>query len=184
MPGKLSEKILLYKVLTKHDPEAYAGLYDAYVERIYRFIYFKVASHEEAEDLTSEVFLKTWHYLQENKEIKSFSGLLYKVARNAIVDLYRAKSAKPESLMTEEMDVSDSGKWEDKTLTKLEVDALVVHIKKLKQEYQEVIMFRYIDELEIEEIAEITGKRKVAVRVTLHRALKRLKELSEPNDIK
>ena len=54
-------------------------------------------------------------------------------------------------------------------------------LKKLKQEYQEVITLRYVDELEIEEISAITGKGKIAVRVTLHRALKKLKELTGEN---
>ncbi len=179
MSGKIAEKILLYKVLTKHDPEAYAQLYDAYVEQIYRFIYFKVASHEEAEDLTSEVFLKAWNYLQENREVKSFSGLLYKMSRNTIIDLYRQKSAKPEVQLSEEIEVGDKGEWYADVADKLEVQKIVQSLKKLKQEYQEVVTLRYIDELEVEEIAEITGKGKVAIRVTLHRALKKLKELNE-----
>ena len=58
MPGKIAEKILLYRLQVERDPEAYGTLYDIYVRRIYRFVYFKVSSHEEAEDITSDVFLK------------------------------------------------------------------------------------------------------------------------------
>lgn len=177
MLEQIAEKFLLYKLQAKQDPEAYAELYDAYVKQIYRFVYFKVSTHEEAEDITSEVFLKAWHYLQEKKEIKSFSGLLYRIARNAIIDLYRAKAGKPETPMAEDFEVGDKGKWYADISTKVDAEKVVGALKKLKQEYQEVITFRYVDELDISEIAEITGKGNVATRVTLHRALNKLKQL-------
>ena len=177
MAGKLREKILLYKLQTKLDPEAFAELYDMYVKQIYRFVFFKVSSHEEAEDLTSEVFLKAWNYLQENKEITSFRGLVYRIARNSIVDLYRAKAAKPERLLEENMEIGDGGKWYADLSTQVEARKIVLAIKKLKQEYQEVITLRYVDELELDEIAEITGKGKISVRVTLHRAIQKLKNI-------
>ncbi len=177
MPSKLNEKILLYKLLTERDPEAFAALYDIYLTRIYRFVYFKVSSHEEAEDLTSEVFLKTWHYIQEKREVESFSGLLYRIARNCIIDLYRQKASKPEIFTDEEIDASDEGKWLGAMNVKAENQQLFIALKKLKQEYQEVLTLKYIDELEIDEISAITEKGRVAVRVTLHRALKKLREI-------
>jgi len=180
MSGKLNEKILLYRVQAKRDPEAYAKLYDAYVKRIYRFVYFKVSNHEEAEDITSEVFLKAWDYLKDEKEIKSFGGLLYRIARNLIVDLYRARSARPEMIQVtseEKIEIGDRGEWTEKLQIQIETREIVKALKKLKQEYQEVITLRYIDELKVDEIAEIMGKGKIAVRVTLHRALKKLEQI-------
>ena len=179
MSGEISEKLLLYRIKTKHDPEAFAELYDAYVKQIYRFIYFKVSSREEAEDIASEVFLKAWEYLQQQKEVHSFSGLLYRISRNAIIDLYRRKSAQPEQSLEADpdWDRGDGGRWYADVGVKIETKRVVQFLKKLKQEYQEVITLRYVDELSVEEIAEIMGKGKIAVRVTLHRALKRLKIL-------
>lgn len=177
MPGKITEKILLYKLRVRQDPEAYTALYDTYVKQIYRFVFFKVSSREEAEDITSEVFLKAWHYFQENKEIKSFSGLLYRIARNCIIDLYRVKASRPEVLTQDPIEIGDGGRWYADLNDKAEAKKVLQALKKLKQEYQEVITFRYVDELEVAEIAEIVGKGQVAVRVTLHRALKKLKEI-------
>lgn len=181
MSGKFSEKILLYKLRLKNDPESYAKLYDAYVEQIYRFVYFKVSTKEEAEDITSEVFLKAWHFVQEKQEIKNFKALLYKIARNSVIDLYRRKSAKPESYLEDQLEKGfepgDSGEWLRKETEQIDSKAILKALKKLKQEYQEVITLRYVDELEINEIAEIIGKGNVAVRVTLHRALNKLKEI-------
>lgn len=176
--NKRSDTILLHRAEVSHDSEAFAELYDRYVKQIYRFIYFKVSGHEEAEDLTAEVFLKSWNYIQEGKEVKSFSGLLYRIARNAIIDLYRSKAAQPESvsLYNEDVEVGDENVWLKKMHVSIEHQGIVQAIKKLKQEYQEVVTLRFIDDLSIEEIAEITGKKKISVRVTLHRALKKLQE--------
>ncbi len=179
MTGKISEKLLLYKVQTKKDPEAYAKLYDLYIKRIYRFVFFKVSSETEAEDITSEVFLKAWNYLSSNKEVKSFSGLLYRIARNAVIDLYRSKSNSTEVLIQEGVDYGDQGQWYNDTNNRIETNNLLEALKKLKHEYREVITLRYVEELDVSEIAEITGKGSVAVRVTLHRALKKLKEIAE-----
>ena len=177
MSGTWKEKTLLFRLQTKQDPDAFAELYDLYVKRIYRFVYFKVAGHEEAEDIVSEVFLKSWNYIIGNseKEVKSFSGLLYRIARNSIIDYYRKRAGSPENLL-EDQDVGDEGKWSIELNERIDNQQVIVAIRKLKQEYQEVLTLRYVDGLAIDEIAEITGKGNVAVRVTLHRALKKLKE--------
>jgi len=180
---KFSEKILLQKAQKKHDTEAFAKLYDQYVKQLYRFIYFKIGSREEAEDITAEVFLKTWNYLQEKKEIKSFSGLLYQVARNTIIDTLRAKSSRPDLININELtfEVGDKEEWKKNTLDKMEEEVdykkLLEGLKKLKHEYKEVLTLRFIDELTINEITEITGKKSIAIRVTIHRGLKKLKEI-------
>jgi RNA polymerase sigma-70 factor, ECF subfamily len=180
MSGKISEKILLYQLYTKQNPEAFAKLYDLYATRIYRFVFFKVANREEAEDITSEVFLKAWNYVGEKKKIESFSGLLYKLARNSVIDLYRSKTRQTETLSydgdEEGLDVGDNGKWESALGNKLETQKIIQGLQKLKQEYREVVTLRYVEELEISEIAEIMSKGQMAVRVTLHRGLKKLKE--------
>jgi RNA polymerase sigma-70 factor (ECF subfamily) len=178
MSGTWKEKTLLFRLQTKQDPEAFAELYDLYVKRIYRFVYFKVSGHEETEDIVSEVFLKSWNYIIGNteKEVKSFSGLLYRIARNAIIDYYRKRAGSPENL-AEDQDVGDEGKWSTEINERIDNQQVIIAIRKLKQEYQEVLTLRYVDGLQVDEIAEITGKGNVAVRVTLHRALKKLKEI-------
>jgi RNA polymerase sigma-70 factor, ECF subfamily len=184
MSGKYTDKILLYKIQQQQDPEKYGQLYDKYVKQIYRFVYFKVSSHEEAEDITSEVFLKAWNFLQTKKEVRSFSGLLYRISRNCVIDLYRRRSTRTEALDESSADelfekIHDDGSWIAQLDSRVEAERAVQSLKKLKQEYQEVITLRYVDELEIDEIAEIMDKGPVAVRVTLHRALKKLKFLLE-----
>ena len=181
--SKITEKILLYKLQVNEDPEAFAKLYDLYARRIYSFVFFKVSNKEEAEDIASEVFLKAWHYISEKKKVESFSGLLYRLARNCIVDLYRTRNRihERETVSLDDFELGlqagDEGKLNEDLGRQMEREKIIQALQKLKQEYREVITLRYVDELEISEISGITGRGAIAVRVTLHRALKKLKDL-------
>ncbi|OGH71986.1 MAG: hypothetical protein A3C74_02465 [Candidatus Magasanikbacteria bacterium RIFCSPHIGHO2_02_FULL_44_13] len=184
MKDLINEKLLLYKVRIKRDPEAYGLLYDLYVKKIYRFVFFKISSREEAEDLTSEVFLKAWNYLVENseQEIRSFASFIYRIARNLVVDFYREKARRSSELPLEAVIeiVAAAGAGEEQRLeVDGEIDEIMKVLKKMKLEYQEAVLLHYIEELSAGEVARILGKSQISVRVTLHRALKKLKELLE-----
>jgi RNA polymerase sigma-70 factor (ECF subfamily) len=180
MKNVFEEKLLLYKIQTEKDPDAFAALYDRYIGPIYRFVYFKLSHKQEAEDVAADIFLKCWQYLANNtgKEVRSFSALLYTIARNQVVEVYRARARKPERIIQDEDDMGDKGRAKEALDARYESHRLFTVIKKLKQEYQEVVLFRYIEGFSIGEIAAMTGKSQTNVRVTLHRALKKLKELT------
>ena len=99
----LQEKYLIFKIKHSKDPDAYAKLYDFYIDRIYRFVLFKVSRIEDAEDITTEVFLKTWQYIRTtDKRIANLNSLLYRMARNSVIDHYRSKQRTEKSLSEEE----------------------------------------------------------------------------------
>ncbi len=186
MSSKLQEKVLLYRIQTKRDATAYAELYDAHVAGVFRFISYKVNGREEAEDLTSEVFLRTWHYLLESRDVVSFPSLVYRIARNLVIDHYRSRKM---HISLDEAIESDDGEntigWSDDGQQMLLVDMkmeaaeVMAAMKQMKADYREVLMLRYIEELSVSEIAEIIGKTQVHVRVLLHRATKTLAGLLE-----
>jgi hypothetical protein len=109
------------------------------------------------------------------------SFLLTLNGKNIIIDSLRSKSVRPEFLNVDDqlLEIGDKKKWNDQMDSTLEVQSIVESLKKLKHEYREVITLRYIDDMTLSEISEITGKSAVTVRVTLHRALKKIKELLE-----
>jgi RNA polymerase sigma-70 factor (ECF subfamily) len=180
-PGGLQEKILVGKLNLK-DKDAFSALYDLYLDKIYRFIYFKVPTVAEAEDLTSQVFLKVWQ-MALNERIKiseSFQSLIYKIARNLVIDHYRSSSSAREKntvSLDEAINVARNEALENKIDVRLEMEQIGHKLRKLKSEYQEVITMHFIDELTIKEIANILDKKRGNVRVTIHRALKALKEI-------
>ncbi len=179
----IKEKILFSRLKSK-DKQAFIKAYDLYIDKIYRFVYFKVSSKEEAEDLTSAVFLKTWNYIQEGNLInyQTLRSLVYKIARNLIIDHYR-KTSHQENISIDSS-VSEANLIDDKQDLKKQAEiasdmALVeAKLTKLKDEYREVVVLRFINELSITEIADILDKSKGNVRVMVYRALKALRELT------
>lgn len=178
---KLNEKMLLYRVQVKKDPDAFAELYDRYIEQIYRFVFFKLSDTHEAEDVTSEIFLKTWDYLTSpgSKTIDKFGSFIYQVARNKVVDVYRKRAKRRTYSFEEVPDVAEEVTIDIRVVQTEQKDELLVAVKKMKQEYQEVVVLRYIDELSIKDMAAVMNKRQTAVRVTLHRAMKKLQKILE-----
>ena len=182
--SKFQEKLLLLR-LRRKDPEAFAQIYDLYVTPIYRFIYFKVATRQDAEDLTSEVFLKVWQYISETDEIiENLRALLYKIARNLVIDSYRQKAKKGLTQYSEVLDNIEDKRQQsllNQIETEFEMKNIELVLRKMKDEYREVIILRFIEELSISEIAKILDKSKGSVRVLLHRALKVTRELLDQN---
>lgn len=182
MQGRLKEKFLLFRVRAKRDPDAFGAIYDAYVDRVYRFIYFKVSSAEQAEDLTSETFLKAWQYLKEKKEVPHLQALLYSVARSVVIDHYRATSNEranvslDEQIGDESVDIA-SEKFLKDVETKFDVTLVLEKLRGLKEEYRDVIIMRYLDEMSSAEIAAALGKTATNVRVLLHRATRALTDV-------
>ncbi len=179
---KLKEKIL-YLRLKKKDKEAFVKVYDLYFDDIYRFVYFKVNNKEEAEDISSSVFLKTWNYIQNNNlgEFKSLKPFLYQVARNTVIDYYRKKSELKDFSLDHEknnIDVIDEKQDLGREMDlKKDYEQAVKGLKELKDEYREVLVMRHINELSISEIAEALDKSKGNVRVIIYRATQALREV-------
>ena len=179
--GKIQEKAI-YSSLLKKDKEAFLRAYDLYVDSIYRYIFFKIGQTEEAQDLTSEVFLKAWNYIQDNQiaNYKTLKALFYKIARNLVIDHYR-KSASNQSVGLENEFgsinlVDQSQDLLEKANISSEIEEVMRVITELKDEYREALILRYIDELSIAEIADILDKTKGNTRVLVFRALKTLKK--------
>jgi RNA polymerase sigma-70 factor (ECF subfamily) len=183
----LKEKKLVYIVQKEKDTDAFAELYDFYVSKMYRFVYFKLSNKEEAEDLVSELFLKAWYYLTDdhNKQVRSFSGFMYRMARNMIVDVYRERAKNvdiPDSDLPN-MVQSDNTLMEEVS-DKTEADRMLQYIKQLKQEYQDIVLLKHVEGFSNAEIADILQKSRTNVRVTLHRAMKVLRDMIEHKEKK
>jgi RNA polymerase sigma-70 factor (ECF subfamily) len=185
MSNPFKNRILLAKLKAKDD-QAFIEAYDLYVDKIYRFVFYKVSSAEDAQDLTSAVFLKAWDHIRENSltDHKTLPALFYKIARNTVIDHYR-KTAKEQAnvaLSDPENDIDLPDENQDPAARfALASDLAAVNEKlaELKDEYREAIILRYMDELSISEIAEILDKSKGNVRILIFRALKALRELLE-----
>lgn len=180
--GKTKDKFLYTKIKEK-DREAFIEAYDKYLPDIYRFIYYKVSSKEEAEDIASQTFLRIWDYIQNNelKSYKTLKALLYRVARNLIIDHYRRESTQKKAIYEEDISqlhIVDE-KQNLKAAMEIKEDYGLVESKllELKDEYREVIVLKYINGLSVAEMAEALDKSHGNIRVIVYRAMKALKEI-------
>jgi RNA polymerase sigma-70 factor (ECF subfamily) len=175
---KFKESNLSSRSLRK-DKQAFIEIYNIYVDDIYRFIYFKVGHREEAQDIASNVFLKAWDYIASNKvdKSKNLKALFYKIARNTIVDYYRSKRDTSPLDSLENTDLKDI-KQDPQALTEIkhEYERILKLLNNLKEDYKEVIILKYVNELSWDEISQALGKSKGSLRVLLHRATKALEE--------
>ncbi len=182
-PIKKFKNKQVFSKLKSHDKEAFIKVYDESVNDIYRFVYFKIGSKEEANDITSMVFLKTWNHIQTNslEDSKTLRALLYKIARNTIIDHYRETGNKITASLDDEDNkievVDDSLTPQDRLDKEANLELIKSKLPLLKEEYREVIIMKFVNDLTLEEISDISGKNRGNVRVLLHRALGALRDL-------
>ena len=157
---------------------AFGLLYDHYQPKIYRFVLLKVGRREDAEDLTHQVFLNAWQNISSYKDLGfPFSSWLYRIARNQVIDRYRTK--KPE-ISLEAIDIeyfADLGPGDKKLEDKIQLELVMGALKKLKQDYQDILIMRFVEDLSVKETAATVEKSEGAVKLMQHRAIKELKKI-------
>ncbi|MBL7208950.1 MAG: sigma-70 family RNA polymerase sigma factor [Dehalococcoidia bacterium] len=144
--------------------QAFTQLYDEHFDRIYRYIYFRVTSQAEAEDLTQEVFLKALQAIGSYKwRDLPFAAWLFRIAHNQVIDHLRKRSKQKKAPLEEAAAVS----MEDPvamTEHKSEIEELTSAVKELPSAQQEVISLRFISGLPIAEVAKTLGKSEGTVK--------------------
>ncbi|MBI2035253.1 MAG: sigma-70 family RNA polymerase sigma factor [Candidatus Liptonbacteria bacterium] len=159
------------------EASAFGLLYNHYQPKIYRFIYFKVGHREEAEDLTHQVFMKAWTNIREYKSRGfPFGSWLYRIARNQVIDHYRTKKDEGPIETVQNVVLASTSDLRDLD-SKLSIEKIRATILKLKPEYQEVIIMKFVEDLTTKEIASALEKSEGAVKLLQHRAIKGLKEM-------
>jgi RNA polymerase sigma-70 factor (ECF subfamily) len=159
--------------------EQFGKIYDQYIDKIYRFVYLKVDGQEIAEDITSKVFIKGLEaFKSAPEEIKNPGAFLYQIARNAVVDHYRDKGRTKVVSVDASPEIADlRTNAQDKAILSADISTIKKAIQKLKKEHQDIIIWHYLEDMPIADIAQLLGKPAGTVRVTLHRGLKDLKDV-------
>jgi len=170
-------------------------IYEENADKVYRYFYFQVSNKEIAEDLTSILFHKFIKNLDKYDSTKSQPATwLFAMARNVLIDHFRNKHFKrqkneinPETKEGESiLEVIPDGNKTPEENVQIDRNKRLLYeqVKKLKAHEQELIFFRYVEELSYEEIALRQNIKVNDVGVKLHRALARLKKLVEKTEIK
>ncbi len=154
----------------KRDREAFGRLYSLYIEKIYKYIYYKCSGVEEAEELTSQVFLKAWEAIDRFQwQGYSFGAWLYRIAHNQLIDHYRTH------VQTLSLDTFHQYKGEEDTHRTVERTLASEQVRRalrhLTHDQQRVVILRFLEGYAVPEIAAIMGKDPAAIRALQHRAL-------------
>ena len=156
----------------------FSKLYDRYIDKIYRFVFVKVNSQETAEDITSKVFMRGWEvFMEKAAEIQNPSAFLYQIARNLVTDFYREKG-RTQVISAEYVPQMADPRTdiEEKAIINTDLDKVKQALAGLKDDYQNVVIWHYLDGLSIRETAKLLDRSEEATRVLLHRALESLRE--------
>jgi RNA polymerase sigma-70 factor, ECF subfamily len=177
---QLTDSLLAEKIMAG-DAAAYGAVYDRYAPALLRHLMYRTPNRETAEDLLSKTFLKVWEYVRSGKKIKYLRQFLYTSAQNALTDFYRRKDYS--DVLADDLTDYDRPDENERTIVMLDRDfdraTLDEALAKIKPAFRDILVMRYIDELEIEEAAVALSVTSNAVYVRTHRALKALKEVLE-----
>ncbi len=171
----LTSELKLISHSQQGDQEAFAHLYDAYLERIYRYVYFRVADDELAEDITSQVFLKVWEKLDTYQAGQSpFIAWLYRIAHNTVIDYYRTKKVSIPLDAANPVELSQDDEIDEKLDMQTISQQLREAMQELTDEQQQVLILKFVNGLSTSEIAQQLGKQRGAVRALQMRGLQGL----------
>lgn len=173
--SSLRQKFLTFRVYRHRDAAAYGQLYDIHADRIRRFLVFKVPRREDADELTSEVFLRGWEYMITSS-VDNSGALFFRIARNLVADFYR--KYRPTENLESATEVASQVSVQDQVATKIASDDLIGQLRGLKDEYRDVLVMHYLSEMNVGEIASALEKTPNAIRVLLHRAKKALQVIA------
>ena len=179
----LLEEAQLVDEAKSGDSQAFAKLYDAYVERVSRYIYFRVSEAIDTEDLVSQVFLKAWENLDRYKIGTSpFIAWLYTIERNLVIDHYRTKK---DSLPLEEAIAlpSDMEMPDEEAQTRFDLQAMRDALQFLTSDQQQALILKYIAGLPNDSIAKIMNKQEGTVRGLQMRALQTLSKYMREKEL-
>ncbi len=156
------------------DKEAIGTLYEAYVQPIFNYISYRVESDQVAEDLTAEVFVRMVTGLPTYQYIGAPLGAwLYRIAASRIADYYRSKKHVIEGELSENQVSDDTDPFG--TIAKHEERArLREALRTLSEDYQTLLILRFMHQMPHAQVAKIMHKSEAAIRVMQHRALQAL----------
>ncbi len=156
----------------RQNPDAFGALYRRYLTPLYRYLYHRLGSPQDAEDLTAQVFTEVLEGLATHRyrEGGCFAAWMFTIARRRSVDFYRQRPVvsltdppSPEPGLLEALEKGENLKRLARLLANLDVDR------------QELLRLRFSAGLSFSEIGQIEGKSEAAVKMALYRTLDALR---------
>jgi RNA polymerase sigma-70 factor (ECF subfamily) len=160
------------------DASAFGHLYEHFYDKIFRYVMFKTGDRIDAEDITTDVFLRMLESIGSFKfQGYPFSSWLFRIAHNLIVDHFRRRARRQTAPLDDAMAVAggSSGDMDHKIDIDLSVAEVYEAMDDLTDLQREVMSLRFAAGLSVKETAEAVGRKENAVKALQHAAVKKLR---------
>ena len=166
----------------KGEREALEELYLVHFDRIYSYLHMSVGNRHDAEDLTTQTFLKMLESVGKFRwRSAPFSAWLFRIAHNLAMDHFRANRRWQPEEEVPEPDPGEGSAAEDAALESIGRRSMLELIENLSHEQQQVLTLKFVFNFSNGEVATILGKTEGAVKSLQHRALAALqRQLEQP----
>lgn len=182
---------LIVKEAQAGGQKAMCQLITTYNDQIFRLVFYRTNSWNDAQDLTQEAFIKAFKNIDKLKEAEKFKPWLYSIAINLVNDFHRKRkflsffgqASDLENINEKNQNISFENKSSLVKAKEFEEEIKKKYIKFLSKNEKQVFMLKYIDDLTINEIAQTLSKNESTVKTLLYRSIKKIKEHGgKPNE--
>lgn len=148
-----------------------------YSDALYKHCFFRVYSSPKAEELVQDTFMRTWDYLRKGNRIDNLRAFLYRTLNNAIIDYSRKKREDSlENMLEQNPNLEPVNVRERSPEYQTLLNQVIDSLQELPEEARQLLTWRYVDDLEPREIADILQITPNNASVKLNRALQLLKQ--------
>lgn len=166
----------LVRRIVAGEKQLFAIIVDRYKNKVFGLLRGMGASHQDAQDLAQDVFIRVYRYLATRREGSSFSAWIYTIAVNRMRDFMRQQKPVMVADALELVQAAEEGTPENTVLQQEMKREIVQQLDRLPEAYRLVLLLKYTNELSYEEIARITGMNQLQVRNALYRGKKALRK--------
>jgi RNA polymerase sigma-70 factor (ECF subfamily) len=160
-------------------------LYERHVAAIYRYVFYRVGNHEDAEDLTAKAFARALKHVHNYSDRGlPFTAWLYRIAHNVVANFHRDNSRRPSTPLE---DIEATHGIHDDADHKIDRDRerqrLLNAIARLPEERQHLIVLKFVEQKQNVEIGQIMNRSEGAIKSLYHRTLLQLREILDATDM-
>ena len=175
--------------LARTSRDAFGTLYERHITAIYRYVYYRVGNMEDAEDLSARVFTRALKHIHNyNDRGLPFTAWLYRIAHNVVANFHRDNKRHP-SVPLDEMEIHPEIAQDNHAdATDIRIDSererrrLIEAIHRLPEERQQLVVLKFVQQLQNVEIGQIMNRSEGAIKSLYHRTLAQLRQRLEIRD--